>query len=612
MNKTEYNVRYDIIPFKPEAHLFEIAITISNPDPDGQILWLPAWIPGSYMIRDFAKNIVSLSASSANLDINVKKLDKQTWQCQPCQGELVVTYQVYAWDMSVRTAHLDITHAFFNGSSVFLAVKGQEQQPQIVNIQLPNGKQYVDWQVATTLPRLNVDLFQPGTYQAACYEELIDHPVEMGMFIEASFEIAGTPHHIVITGRHHADMQRLCSDVKRICQTHVNMFGELPELERYVFMLTVVGEGYGGLEHRSSTALICNRKDLPAKTMYQATTDYINLLGLFSHEYFHTWNVKRIKPAAFIPYQLTSETYTELLWAFEGITSYYDDLALVRSQVIEEKNYLELLGKNITRVMRGSGRLKQSLLESSFDAWTKFYKQDENAPNAIVSYYAKGGLFAICLDLKLRELTDATKSLDDVMRVLWQNYGKPLIGIDDHTILTICNELAGQPLDEFFNEFLPATTDLPLTKLLATTGIELKQRITTSYDDMGGTPGEDHEPAAFRLGARFLPDPRGAIIQFIYEDGCLQNAGLAVGDIVIAVNNLQATKENLSNLLAPYSVGDAVVFTAFRRDELMEFEVALTEAISDTYYLEITERASDKRNIWLHNPGATHPLGASK
>jgi len=600
MQKTKNHLHYNIIPSKPEAHIFEITLTINKPDPTGQTLWLPAWIPGSYLIRDFAKNIVTLSASCRKESISVSKLDKQTWQCAACKGKLVVKYTVYAWDMSVRTTHLDTTHAFYNGSSVFLAVKGQEHQPHAVNIQLPEGEKYNSWQVATSLSRLDAELFKPGNYLASDYDELIDHPVEMGSFVETSFELANTPHHIVITGKHQTDMQRLCDDVKKICQTHVNMFGELPEMERYVFMLTVVGDGYGGLEHRSSTVLICSRKDLPTKNMTQPSDGYITLLGLFSHEYFHTWNIKRIKPETFIPYQLQSESYTELMWAFEGITSYYDELCLIRSQAIEEKNYLELLGKNITRVMRGSGRLKQTLLESSYEAWTKFYQQDENAPNAIVSYYVKGGLLALSLDLTIRELTNNQASLDDVMRLLWQEYGKPLIGVTNNTIQTIASKIVGLPLDEFFEDYLTTTKDLPLSPLLETMGIALKTRATASYDDTGGKVGKKHEPPAFQLGAKFVANPLGATIQVIHDDGCLQNAGLATGDIVIAINNLQTNKNNLLTHLSPYSAGDTVTFTVFRRDELMEFKVTLTDAEHDTYYLEVSEKESNKRNVWLH------------
>jgi predicted metalloprotease with PDZ domain len=600
MQEPETKIQYDITPLKPEAHLFEIRLSIENPSREGQILWLPAWIPGSYMIRDFAKNIVSFTASSNDQQIAFKKVDKQTWQCAPCEGMLSVTYTVYAWDMSVRTAHLDTTHAFFNGSSVYLAVKGREHQPVSINIHLPPGSHYSDWRVATTLSNRNTGLFEPGIYFANNYEDLIDHPVEMGNFTESSFNIDGTPHHIVITGRQQADLARLTGDVEKICRTHVNMFGNLPEMDRYVFLLTVVGDGYGGLEHRSSTALICSRKDLPGKNMRQVSDDYINLLGLFSHEYFHTWNVKRIKPASFIPYQLESESYTELLWAFEGITSYYDELGLIRSQVIEEKNYLELLGKNITRVLRGSGRLRQTLRESSFEAWSKFYKQDENAPNSIVSYYVKGGLFALCLDLKIRDITEHEKSLDDVMRLLWKEHGEPHIGVEEDTIPNVASRVANQPLNDFFDKYLSTTRDLPLAELLATMGTELRQRTTPSYDDPGGKPARDEEPIGFRLGAKFVSDPLGVKIQLIYDDGCLQDAGLAVGDVLIAIDGLQVKTENLTSLLAAYSAGDSARFTAFRRDELMEFQVILSSAVEDTFYLVITEKECDKRNSWLH------------
>lgn len=326
-----HQIEYVITPTNPQAHLYTITCTISQPDPEGQVVWLPAWIPGSYMIRDFTRNIVTLAARADGKDVAIEKLDKQSWKCPASNGPLTLEYSVYAWDMSVRSAHLDTTHGFFNGSSVFLAVEGQEDQPVSVQIRLPEGEAYQDWRVATSLSRDGAALFSAGRYQAANYEELIDHPVEMGHFDETVFEVHGIPHHIVITGRHFTDMGRLANDVQRICTTHVDMFGELPPMERYVFLLTVIDAGYGGLEHRSSTALICCRDDLPMRHMDKPTEKYITLLGLFSHEYFHTWNIKRIKPKVFIPYQLKQESYTRQLWAFEGITSYYDDLGLIRS-----------------------------------------------------------------------------------------------------------------------------------------------------------------------------------------------------------------------------------------------------------------------------------------
>jgi len=601
-------IEYSIIPLRPQAHIYSIQCKILEPDQAGQVIWLPAWIPGSYMIRDFARNIVSINAKSGNHELKLSKLDKQTWRCEPCDGPVTVDYTVYAWDLSVRTAHLDTTHAFFNGSSVFVAVKGQEQNPVSVQIHLPEGDAYRHWRVATTLTRdTGTPLFAAGRYMAEDYEALIDHPVEMGAFTETSFSVAGIPHHIVITGRHSTDVQRLTNDVQKICQTHTELFGQLPEMERYIFLLTVLDNGYGGLEHRSSTALICSRGDLPVKGMSTPGEKYITLLGLFSHEYFHTWNIKQIKPAVFMPYQLTEESYTTLLWAFEGITSYYDDLGLVRSGVISEKDYLETLGKNITRVLRAGGRLKQSLTESSFDAWTKFYKQDENAPNAIVSYYAKGALFALCLDLEIRQRSKSEKSLDDVMRILWHQYGKKLIGIQDDTITTIINKELGITIDDFFAQYLSTTTDLPLGSLLGYTGINLKCRQSTSLDDAGGTPSkQDDSTRYFNLGAKFIADNLGARVQFVYDNGAIQNAGIAVGDVIIAIDNLKATRDNINTLLQSYSEGEPVPCHAFRRDELMTFRLQPGPAITDAYYLEVADstQPNDIRTKWLSNKSA--------
>ncbi|VAW98222.1 Putative protease [hydrothermal vent metagenome] len=593
--KPAFNILYTITPASPEAHVFEVVCCIQTPDPDGQIVYLPAWIPGSYMIRDFAKNITKINAVSNQQPITLSKQDKQTWRCEKTTSAIEIRYKVYAWDLSVRTAHLDTTHAFFNGSSVFLAIKGLENEAAQVTINLPAGEQYKNWRVATTLSREHTELFSAGNYSAQNYEELIDHPVEMGQFDEINFSLNDIPHHIIVTGIHSSNLTRLTDDVKKICQTHINMFGELPEMERYMFLLTVVGTGYGGLEHRSSTALICNRKDLPTKNMQKLNDDYVNLLGLFSHEYFHTWNIKRIKPEEFIPYSLQNETYTELLWAFEGITSYYDELGLVRSGTIDEQTYLELLGKNITRVMRGAGRHKQTLLESSYDAWTKFYQQDENAPNAIVSYYVKGALFAMCLDLKIRATTENKNTLDDVMRELWISYGKEGTGITNSTIPEIVQTLTKTSLNDFFTDYLNTTNDLPLDELLKDVALTLEARATDNLDDAGGKAKSD-DIQTFNLGVKLQSNPLGAKVQVVYDGGAIQQAGIASGDVIIAVNKLKASKETLLSLLSACSSGDHVIFDVFRRDELISFTVKLQEPVGNTYFL-ITADDSEKTMI---------------
>ena len=604
-------VQYVIRPASPQAHLFRVECRIDQPDAAGQRVSLPNWIPGSYMIRDFAKNVVWLKArDSKERELATEKLDKSTWQIQACAGPIYIEYEIYAWDLSVRGAHLDTSHAYFNGTCVFLAVEGQTDSSCRVEIQPPDGKQYANWRIATTLPRENAPLHGFGEYQAADYDELIDHPVEMGTFELASFEVAGVPHEVAITGQHRCDLNRLVGDLEKICHTHVEMFGELPAMERYLFLVTAVGEGYGGLEHRSSTSLLCSRNDLPLPGQTSINDNYRNFLGLCSHEYFHLWNVKRIKPAIFMPYDLSRETPTRQLWAFEGITSYYDELALVRSGVIDPESYLELLGQTATRVWRGAGRFKQSVAESSFDAWSKFYKQDESAPNNIVSYYSKGALIALALDLMLRRESGQQVSLDDLMRRLWLDYGKPAIGVPEGRIEELASEIAGTDLAHFFERYVHSTEDPPLQELLQDNGIGFCLRPAKSVDDKGGKPSNENDdsPAYAWLGARVINDPVGARLSHVFDNGPAQKAGLSAGDVIIACDNIKVDKSNLESLLTSYPDHASVTLHAFRRDELYDVELQLKPAPANTVYFtmsdEVTTEQLTARNDWLHQNGA--------
>ncbi|MFA7096424.1 MAG: PDZ domain-containing protein, partial [Gammaproteobacteria bacterium] len=388
--------------------------------------------------------------------------------------------------------------------------------------------------------------------------------------------------------RHDADTERLAQDLRKLCEHHIRFFGEPAPMERYLFQVMAVGDGYGGLEHRSSTSLLCSRNDLPRRTARKMSEEYRRFLGLCSHEYFHTWNVKRIMPAAFQPYDLTREVHTTLLWAFEGITSYYDDLALVRAGIISRDDYLELLGQNVTRLLRGSGRLKQSVAESSFDAWTKYYKQDENAPNSVVSYYTKGGLIALALDLTIRRATDNARSLDDVMRALWERHGKTGIGVTEEGLERLIEEVSGVPLQPFFDQALRGTEDLPLAELLGHVGVEFHLRPAESATDKGGKPAarDESELAALpSLGIRTGDDPAGAKVINVFDGGAAQEAGVSAGDVILAIDGLRATHTNLEGLLASRVPGDRIKVHLFRRDELMEFDVTLRAAPHDTCYL---------------------------
>ncbi len=599
-------IRYRICPRNPGAHLFAVRCSVPFPDPAGQRFGLPAWIPGSYMIRDFARNIVRLEARSQDGPVAVRKTTKDTWICDPCSGPLTLDYEVYAWDLSVRGAHLDTMHAYFNGTSVFLQVYGHEQDPCIVEIDPPPIAQ--KWQVATALSRLGAAEHGFGTYGAGSYEELIDHPVEIGDCTVATFEACGVPHEVVISGRHGADLDRLCRDLQRLCEHHIRFFGEPAPMDRYVFLISVIAEGYGGLEHRASTSLLTSRHSLPQPGDTGVSDDYRRFLGLASHEYFHAWNVKRIRPLALAGADLGREAYTRTLWAFEGITSYYDDLALVRAGLITVESYLELLGETVTRVWRGGGRFKQSLADSSFDAWIKYYRQDENAPNSIVSYYTKGSLVALALDLEIRRATSGVRSLDDVMRLLWVRHGRTGSGVPEDGVERTASEVAGVSLDAFFRSTVHGTADPALADLLGDVGIDFVLRPADSDADRGGKPARDgtSRPRPV-LGVRLAPGTEVRLAQ-VFDGGGAQEAGLSAGDVLMAIDGLRVDPASFERTLKSRRVGDRVHIHAFRRDELIEFDATLGEAPADTGVLQMRTDADAaacaQRDAWLKGDGA--------
>jgi len=589
--------RYRIAPLDAHAHLYEVRVTVDAPDPGGQSFALPVWIPGSYLIREFARHFVAVRAESAGAAVAVRKTAKNLWRAAPCAGPVTLVAHVYAFDLSVRAAYLDATRGYFNGPSVFPCPVGREEAACAVEIAPAADGSTAHWRVATTLERAGAPEHGFGAYAAANYDELLDHPVEMGDFALATFRAGGVAHEIAIAGRQQADLDRLARDLARVCQWQVDLFGGAP-FPRYLFQVAAVGDGYGGLEHRSSTSLLCRRDELPHAAMDAISDDYLNFLGLASHEYFHAWNVKRIKPAAFAPYDLARENYTRQLWAFEGITSYYDDLALARCGLIGPERYLELLARTITAVLRTPGRRLQSVAESSFDAWIKYYRQDENSPNAVVSYYTKGALVACALDLTLRR--EGRTSLDQVMRALWERYGMRGTGVPEDGIPALASELAGRDLADFFARFVDGTDDPPLPELLAEFGVAYKLRPAADARDRGGKPGSGPPPPC-TLGLRIGADMKVAAA---FRDGPAARAGLSAGDALVAIGGLKATPERLATTLARAAPGDALEVHAFRRDELMSFAVVLAPAPEDTCFLVLEATVAPdvqaRRDAWLH------------
>ncbi len=592
-------VHYAIRPANPAAHLFHVTVTVERPDPAGQRFMLPAWIPGSYMIREFARHIVRVTALAGEAKVRIEKLDKHTWLAAPTRGPLTVAYEVYAYDLSVRGAHLDDTHAFFNGTSVFMLALGHAQDNCLVDLLPPAGRRYADWRVATALtPARGTRYGSFGTYIAAGYDELIDCPVEMGTFVRAEFDAHGLPHEIAVTGRvPKLDVRRLTADLAKLCAQHIALFeprSKRAPFARYAFLTTALGEGHGGLEHRSSTALVCKRDELPFVGMKDSTEGYRNFLGLASHEYFHAWNAKRIRPAAFVPYDLTRENYTRLLWAVEGFTSYYDDLLVARAGLMTEAQYLEALARTMTTVMQRTSRLKQTLAESSFDAWIKYYRQDENAPNSVVSYYQKGALVAAALDLTIRHETGGERSLDDVMRLLWRRYrdaGAAYPGLAEGEIAEAAQEATGLALARHLRAWTEGTRDPDFAALLAPFGVRCEKRAAVDA------------PHFALLGVKTTNANGDCRIANVFDGSPAQAAGLSGGDALIALGGLRVTASNLDALLARYHPGDTVEVLAFRRDELMRFEVELATQPPPRFTLTVDPRASKSaqraRKKWL-------------
>ena len=508
-------VRYDVRMASLGGHRFGVQIRIEQPAATQRVS-LPAWIPGSYLIREFARHLLPLHAAQARTERACTQIDKSTWDidCDP-RRPLVLRYEVYAFDNSVRTAWLDSERGFFNGSSLLLRVHGHEEAPHELTVHAPRERR--DWQLATAMTPVDIDAQGFGRYHAADYAELIDHPVELGAFWSGDFTAGGVPHRFVVAGAPASfDGARLLRDAQKICEAAIRFWhgAGKPPFKHYLFMLNAVGDGYGGLEHRASTALICARRDLPRHdsppSAARVGDGYVTLLGLISHEYFHAWNVKRLRPAEFTRYEYQSENYTRLLWFFEGFTSYYDDLLLRRAGLIDDAAYLKLLTKTINQVLQAPGRQVQSVAQASFDAWVRYYRPDENTPNSTISYYTKGALVALCFDLTLR--AEGRTTLGDVMRALWRRCaGGPMTEGDFADTLA---ELAGRRFDTEIADWVHGTGELPLRALLEAQGVRVL---------------EEPSQLAQTLGLRVAED-NGITLKVVLDGGAAAEAGMAAGD----------------------------------------------------------------------------------
>ena len=572
-------ISYQITP-SPQKHLYQVQLSFIATSAH-QELSLPTWIPGSYMVREFSKNIIALSVSQAQIALSSEQINKNTWLISGLEVGLGVSvnYTVYAYEYGIRTAFLDHTRGYFNPSSLCLAVVGCETSAHKVSfIDLP-----LNWSIACGLNSTS-----ENTFVAQDYDELLDMPFELGQFKRLEFQIASVPHYLVLSGTILPfDEARILADMHKFCEYQINLFGGVAPYQDYTFILNLSGEILTGLEHRNSTLLMAPAHSLPNLNRSN-DEDYIKLMGLISHEFFHTWNVKRIKPQVFTPYNVHQENYTKLLWWFEGVTSYYDDLVLYRTGIIDQAQYLNIIVENLNNVYKFSGVTQQSVANSSLTSWVKYYRQDENSPNSIVSYYVKGSLVALCLDLLLRSKSQF--SLDSVMFHLFKLWQANPIGVAEDEFPALIQAATGVDLAEFIQQATETTEMLPYVELLAQFGLDLTTRLAKNHQDSGKfnlSTASAVSLALGDLGAKLEKQALGYVVKNVYADTPAERAGLAANDLIIALNQVKLT--NLEKQLGFIQTGESIELTLFRQERLLTLNIGLSSCAIKIFELALND-----------------------
>lgn len=566
----------------PTSHLFEVTLQVSDWQGDVLDLKMPVWTPGSYLVREYARHVQNFAAQDLHGNaLSWRKAGKNHWQITAGEASSVtIKYQVFANELTVRTNHLDYSHGYFNGAAMFFFVPGYQQQPITVTIDPPP-----DWQITT--PLLPV-AGQPNTFVAPNFDLLVDSPFEIGQQTIHAFEAEGKPHEYVIWGENHnLNVNELINDTQKIIATEAAMFGELP-YDRYKFILHLPGNGYGGLEHRDACCLIFSRRDFGDREKYEG------FVQLVAHEFFHLWNIKRIRPKELEVFDYEQENYTPSLWFSEGTTSYYDCLIPFRAGVYGAKTYLKSLSKEITQYLVTPGRLVQPLSESSFDAWIKLYRQDANSPNSQMSYYLKGAMVTLLMDLAIRRQHQNQKSFDDVLPLMWQKFGQAEIGFTSEEIKQVIESVAEFDLTDFFDRYIHGLDELPLAEYLSDFGLKLVSNVEEG--DLPPFTGIQLNPAF----------QKSAITKFVAADSPAEQAGIEPGDELVAIDGLRIKAGEWDKQLKDYQAGDVIRLTIFHRDVLREAAVTLQPPQATKYFVVPMENPTleQRHNFmgWLGMP----------
>lgn len=580
-------IRYTIAMPQPESHRFHITLEVTGWEARQTTLLLPAWTPGSYLIREFSRHVESFRAeSAAGAPLPWQRVAKNRWHvATEGVSAFRVRYEVYANELTVRTSHLDSTHGYFNGANVFMYPEGQLRHPVTLRVEAPAG-----WHCSIALPQN-----ERGEYEASSYDLLVDSPGEVGTHRVLRFQAMGKPHEIALWGRGNEREGQLVQDLKQIVENVAQMFGGTVPYDRYLFIVHLGDRLGGGLEHLNSTSLAVDR------WTFEPRSEYEKFLRLAAHEYFHVWNVKRIRPHNLGPFDYTQEVYTPLLWVMEGFTTYYDILLLRRAGLVGPHRCLLAYGERIATYRQQPGRLVQSLEESSLTAWVKFYRQDENYVNSGISYYLKGSLVAWVLDFHIRHNSHNRRSLDDVMRHLWQRYGQRDVGFTEAEFCAAVNEAGGIEVEPFLQRFVRGTEELPLEEFLTLAGLELV------------TERKPSTPAVW-TGVIVKQEPEGLVVKNVLRDSPAEAAGLVAKDRLLALDNYEILDEIFwCARLSERMPGDRIRLHLFRAGELLHKEIVLAPTPPDTVTLYLREAALPlQREIlssWFATPWSTLARG---
>ncbi len=561
------DIAYTVSMPLPATHLLEVEMRIKHAKMPARLsLKMPVWTPGSYLVREYARHVQDFSVkSSGGAALTWAKVNKNTWDVDTNgSAEILVSYKVYANELTVRTNELNSEHAFWNNGALLLFPAGQLSAPSTVTV-----KPYGNWKIATGLPPV---AGQTNTFRSPNYDILYDSPFEVSDFHEISFSVKSKPHRLVITGDGNYDLKQLAVDIAKIADAAANIFGELP-VENYTFIVNL--RGGGGLEHLNSTALQFNRFGFKPQARYRG------FLGLVAHEYFHLWNVKRIRPDALGPFDYENENYTKLLWVAEGATAYYESVLLRRAGFITDKEFLADMANKIGQLERRPGRFETSLEEASMDAWIKYYRQDENSVNNQISYYDKGEIVNMMLDITIRTASDGSKSLDDVMRYLYNEFYKKNRNYTPKDFQNAAELAAGKSLDDFFTKYVRGETEIDYADIV--NGIGLKVN-TVERDNGKADLGADLADENGRLNVRSVAAGTPAYSQ-----------GLNFGDQIVAIDGYRASNAFLQSYLAERKPGDKIKLTLFRFDRLMELPITLGNNTRADYSFAPMSDATDKQ-----------------